>query len=799
MLNEKKLFIVVSDYPYGNGEPFLEDELVQLSKRFDKICLIITNPNHLQDLTHKFSVPQNVELKFFIPKNTFISRLTLLFFIFFKPQVKNEIKIMRNDYHLKITFSNLRILFSYVINGLMFSEYLEKLINSDNSHKSSNYFYTYWCTYYSLGLALLKEKYPEVKAFTRVHRWDLYMNVHKPPYLPFRSYIFNKLDKIFSVSEDGKKYLSDTIPNIEKSKININYLGTTINHAPSIIKSKEKLFILSLAFISKVKRVDLLAEAISVINDFNIEWHHIGGGGDEATSVENYSRKLLENKKNVSYKFHGNLSKDEIYDFLNKNNVHVLINTSWSEGLPVSIMEAMSYGIPVIATDVGGSREIVSDGINGILITNNPKKEEVAGAIKKIAALDNSAYKILSENAYKTWDTKFNNSRNNKRFIEDVYTLDDEMYRECSRCILDNIDYPEITFNEVGVCNMCESYDEMSAKHILIDSKKKTELKKLVDEVKEQGKDLEYDCIIGLSGGVDSSFVAYEAKHLGLRPLIVHLDNGWNSELAVKNIENIVRKLGFDLYTHVINWNEFKDLQLSFFKASVVDIEVLTDHAITAILLKMASKHGIKYILSGENIVTEGRLPPNWVHFKNDLINIRDIHKKYGRVPIKTFPTLGIGKLFYYQKIIGISTIPLLDYIDYNKQKAKEIIMNELEWRDYGGKHYESVFTRFYQSYILPVKFHADKRKSHYSTLICSGQLTRNEALELMKLPIYDQLKLNEDKEYVIKKLGLTEKEFDEMMKQPIRQHTEFRSVINYYNKLSVLKKIFKKLTDANE
>jgi hypothetical protein len=203
--------------------------------------------------------------------------------------------------------------------------------------------------------------------------------------------------------------------------------------------------------------------------------------------------------------------------------------------------------------------------------------------------------------------------------------------------------------------------------------------------------------------------------------------------------------------------------------------------------------------LSGENIVTEGRLPPNWVHFKNDLINIKDIHHKFGKNPIKTFPTLGLVKLFYYQRIKRIKSIPLLDYIDYNKNKAKETIINELEWRDYGGKHYESVFTRFYQSYILPVKFHADKRKSHYSTLICSGQLTRGEAIELIKQPIYDREKLAEDKQYVIKKLGLTESEFDDMMKQPIRKHTEFRSTVNFYTNFSYFRKGLKKLMGSNE
>jgi N-acetyl sugar amidotransferase len=794
MLNEKRLYVIVSDYPYGNGEPFLEDELVALAKEFDKVFLIITNPVHLHDLSHKFSVPVNVEIKFYIPKNNLATRLRGLWFSLSEPAVKEELKIIRKNYKQPISISRLRLLFSYVIHGLEFHNYIEKLINSDNTHKASNYLYTYWCTYYTFGLALLKSNYKSIKTFTRVHRWDLYMNVHNPPYLPFRKLISEKLDKIFSVSEDGKKYLLETIPFIEKDKIKVSFLGTTVNRKPTPVKPEKKIVILSISFISKIKRVDLLAQAISLISDFEIEWHHIGGGGEEAKVVEDIADKLLSGKTNISYRFYGNLPKKEIYNFLDKNNIHVLINTSLSEGLPVSIMEAMSYGIPVIATDVGGSREIVTDNINGILLNSNPQKEEVAEAIKKIFTLDSSSYITLSENAYNTWNTKFNNTKNNEKFISKVLSLDDEMYRVCSRCIIDNIDYPEIEFDNVGVCNICKAYDNVSTKYLLSDIEKEKKLTGLINELKESRKNHEYDCIIGASGGVDSCYVVYKAKEFGLRPLIVHLDNGWNSELAVKNIENMVRKLGFDLYTHVINWNEFKDLQLSFFKASVIDIELLTDHAISAILLEMASKHGIKYILSGENIVTEGRLPPNWVHYKNDLINIKDIHNKFGKVLIKTFPTLGIGKLFYYQRIKKIKNIQLLDYLDYNKQKAKEIITRELEWRDYGGKHYESVFTRFYQSYILPVKFHADKRKSHYSTLICSGQLTRVEALELMRLPIYEKEKLSEDKQYVIKKLGLTENEFDTMMKQPARRHTDFSSVTNYINKLSFIKNLLKKL-----
>jgi N-acetyl sugar amidotransferase len=304
-----------------------------------------------------------------------------------------------------------------------------------------------------------------------------------------------------------------------------------------------------------------------------------------------------------------------------------------------------------------------------------------------------------------------------------------------------------------------------------------------LEEIKAAGKKRDYDCVVGVSGGVDSTYVAWLAKEYGLRSLAVHCDNGWNSELAVKNIENIVKKLDFDLYTHVINWEEFRDLQLSYLKASVVDIEAITDHAIIATLYQVAAKNKIKYILSGENIATEGLLPQHWVHNKNDLINIKAIHRRFGSMPLKTYPTLGFGKNLLYQRMLGINYLTVLDYVDYVKEDAKEIIVEELGWRDYGGKHYESIFTRFYQSYILPTKFHIDKRKSHLSTLVCSGQMTREAALEKIKDPIIDNDVLGADKEYVIKKFGLTAKSFEEIMALPIKQHTDYPSILNLYRR----------------
>lgn len=354
----------------------------------------------------------------------------------------------------------------------------------------------------------------------------------------------------------------------------------------------------------------------------------------------------------------------------------------------------------------------------------------------------------------------------------------------CSRCILDTNDDPDMAFDQQGVCNHCLTYHQVARERLSWGEQRTSKLESLLDAVKASGRNHDYDCVVGASGGVDSTYVAYLAKEFGLRALVVHCDNGWNSELAVKNIENIVKKLDYDLFTYVINWEEFKDLQLSYLKASVVDIEALTDHAIVAALFQVAAQHRIKYILSGENMVTEGVLPAHWVHNKNDLMNIKAIHRRFGSLPLKTFPTLGLTKKLYYQKVRGIRYVPILNYVDFVKEDAKRIIAEALGWRDYGGKHYESIFTRFYQSYILPVKFGIDKRKSHLSTLVCSGQMTREEALESIKEEPIDADRLCADKEYIVKKFGLTAESFDALMSLPVKEHTEYASILNVYRRV---------------
>ncbi|MDE3250815.1 MAG: N-acetyl sugar amidotransferase [Bacteroidota bacterium] len=357
-----------------------------------------------------------------------------------------------------------------------------------------------------------------------------------------------------------------------------------------------------------------------------------------------------------------------------------------------------------------------------------------------------------------------------------VLSSQDPGYRQCSITVMDNIADPDIQFDEKGICNYYHEYKRAEEASVFTGEKGKQKLDELVAKIKEAGKGKPYDCLIGLSGGVDSTYVAWLVKQHGLRPLAVHLDNGWNSELAVQNIENIISKLGIDLYTLVINWQEFKDIQLSYLKASVVDIEVVSDHAIFATMYKLAKEKNIGYIISGTNIVTEYIMPPSWLYQKMDFANLKDIHTRYGTVKLKTYPTLDFKKSVYYSTVFRLNPVSILNYIPYNKKEVKELIKKELNWRDYGGKHYESVFTKFYQAYILPQKFKIDKRKAHLSTLICSGQCTKAAALEELKLPLYPPEELQQDKEYVLKKLGLSPDGFDAIMKMPPRRHDEFKT-----------------------
>lgn len=381
---------------------------------------------------------------------------------------------------------------------------------------------------------------------------------------------------------------------------------------------------------------------------------------------------------------------------------------------------------------------------------------------------------------------------NQKSLEQDKEINFNKPYQQCTLSVMDTIADPNITFDENGICNYYYEYKDSEKKYVFSGEEGHQILQQKMNKIKNFPKKGKYDCILGLSGGVDSTYLCLLAKEYGLNPLIVHFDNGWNSELATHNIQNTVEKLGFDLYTHVVDWHDFKELQLAYLKASVVDIEVLTDHAFMAVLYQQARKFNIKFVLAGMNIVTEQVLPKYWVYSKGDLVNIKDIHKKFGTVrtkSLKNFPFLDLNIRKYCREVLKIEVVEPLNYISYNYDKVKEQIINELDWHDYGGKHYESVWTRFYQGYILPKKFHIDKRKAHFSNLIFSNQITKDEALKKLSTPPYPSEELlSEDKEFILKKLELSEKEFDVIMNLPRKEHTDYKVQQSIYHSYPILK-----------
>ncbi|MBA4054337.1 MAG: hypothetical protein C0490_06470 [Marivirga sp.] len=457
----------------------------------------------------------------------------------------------------------------------------------------------------------------------------------------------------------------------------------------------------------------------------------------------------------------------------------------------VSMCEAMSAGLVPVTSPTGGIPEYTTDGFSSFQVKTPQEFAE------KIEYLYNQpeVFLKMSENARFEVMQKINLSDTVKKEIDLFQSITSapefsvSQYRQCSHCILDTNDDSEITFDEKGVCSYCQYYAKQEIKSVKKGRAGEEQLEKLVAEIKASGKGKPYDSIIGISGGVDSTYLALKAKELGLRPLAVHFDNGWNSELAVNNIENIINRLGFDLHTFVIDWEEFRDLQLAFLKASVVDIELVTDHAIITKLYQLAVKFGIKYILSGANVVTEAVLPTSWIHDKRDHIHIRAINKQFGTKPLKTFP-LFTTDLKWRVEWHGIKSVQLLDLMPYNRDDVKSTIVRELGWRDYGGKHYESVFTRFYQGYILPTKFKIDKRRAHLSNLICSGQITRDQALEELKKPAYDERIFQLDYEFVLKKLELSKAAFEKIMNAPVKKHSDYPVEQSIYSRFPLLRLI---------
>ena len=361
-------------------------------------------------------------------------------------------------------------------------------------------------------------------------------------------------------------------------------------------------------------------------------------------------------------------------------------------------------------------------------------------------------------------------------------------YQVCTRCVMDT-SAREIAFDEKGICNFCSEFLEKSSHVLFMDEAERGRRREAyIARVKADGRGKKYDCIIGLSGGVDSSWALYLAVKLGLRPLAVHMDNGWDTELAQNNINNLVQKLGVDLHTHVIDWDEYRELMQAFFKADVIDIELLYDNAMLAVNYRQARKWGVRHILAGTNTATEGMaMPREWNWLKFDARNIRALWKRLGNGSrIKTFPAIGVAGFIYCEFLQGIKWENFLDYFIYNKADSLLVLVDEIGYKPYPYKHYESVFTRFYQGYILPRKFGVDKRRLHLGTLVASGQMTREEALTLLdQIPYPSEKDQESDIHYFLKKMGWSRGDLEAYLARPEKPHAIYGSEKALYDFLS--------------
>jgi N-acetyl sugar amidotransferase len=354
----------------------------------------------------------------------------------------------------------------------------------------------------------------------------------------------------------------------------------------------------------------------------------------------------------------------------------------------------------------------------------------------------------------------------------------DSALQICTNCVMDTTD-TMIVFDDKGVCDHCNTFYNHTQPNWHPDEQGLQELQSLVEKIKKAGKGKDFDCIIGMSGGIDSSYLTYIAKEqLGLRPLVFHVDAGWNSQVAVNNIEKLVDGLELDLYTEVIDWEDMKDLQLAFFKSGVPHVDTPQDHAFFATMYKFAEQYKVKYILTGANLSTECvRNPLEWMYYQSDSVQLRDIHRRFGASPLVNFPVTSIlWHKVYLPYFKGIKVVRPLNHVPYIKQDAMQLLTERFGWQPYPQKHFESRFTRFYEGYWLPVRFGYDTRKVQFSSLILTGQMTRDEALEKLEKPPYDKETIAHDLEFVANKLDISVDELNGYMELPKKTYQDYRS-----------------------
>ena len=357
-------------------------------------------------------------------------------------------------------------------------------------------------------------------------------------------------------------------------------------------------------------------------------------------------------------------------------------------------------------------------------------------------------------------------------------------YTICTNCVMDTSD-TRIQFDANGICDHCNDFINNVKPNWIVDLNSRNELAKIIEKIKIQGKGKEFDCILGLSGGVDSSYMLHIAvKEFGLRPLVFHVDGGWNSELAVHNIQMLVDKLGLDLYTEVINWEEMKDFQLAFFKSGLPHIDIPQDHAFVATLYNFAYKYNIKYILNGGNISTECvRNPMEFMYYGTDMIHLKDIISKFGTIKLNSYPFSSVLRhKFFLRYIKGVKVIKSLNYMPYIKSDALELLEKEYGWKPYPQKHFESRFTKFYESYWLPERFGFDTRRIQFSSLILTGQMNREDAIEILKRPAYNPDTIEDEFNFIATKLGIKSQELKEYFNMPKKFYWDYKNQEKLFN-----------------
>lgn len=354
----------------------------------------------------------------------------------------------------------------------------------------------------------------------------------------------------------------------------------------------------------------------------------------------------------------------------------------------------------------------------------------------------------------------------------------------------------EIQFDTAGRCDHCRGYYSHILPNWHTDDHGQRALMRVVAEIQREGRGREFDCIIGMSGGIDSSYLTYIAKEqLSLRPLVFHVDAGWNSQEAVNNIERLIDGLGLDLFTYVVDWEEMRDLQLAFLKSGVPHVDTPQDHAFFATMYRFAEKHGVRFILTGANYSTECiRNPVEWMYYQSDSVQLRDIHRRFGTRPLKTFPLTSILKhKVWLPYVKRIRVIRPLNFVPYVKADAMKLLVEKFGWQPYPQKHFESRFTKFYESYWLPKRFGYDVRKVQFSSLILTGQMTRDEALELLKEPPYNEAAIRREIEYVANKLQIPVAELNGYLTAPKRTYHDYRSQKDVYRIGAGVLRFFKK------